>query len=431
MEHLIAILAALAALVCSIHAILRRRDPKAALWWVGVSWVFPLMGPILYWFFGINRLERKATRLRQTSKTDPFSLVKGNQVTPYLNKDQACSEMLDAIRAARHSIGLATYIFTNDVVGQRFIEALIEAAKKGVQIRVLIDDVGSGFSWKNIDQELHHHRIPVAYFLPTLVPWRWSYLNLRNHRKILTVDGRIGFTGSMNIQSTEICQDTHFRLEGPIVAQMQHVFRADWYFTTGEILKGSAWFPALKEKGTVLARGTADGPDENFEKCRWIILGAIARAKKSVRIITPYFIPDLSLITTLNLAAMSGVQVDLVLPVASDLKVVQWASQAWLWQILERGCRVWKSPPPFDHGKLMIVDGNWVLFGSTNMDQRSLRLNFEFNVECFDKNLARSLERHIDDKINVSHRVTLEEVDRRRFSIKLRDGLARLFSPLL
>src|SRR5262249_52682048 len=159
----------------------------------------------------------------------------------------------------------------------------------------------------------------------------------------------------------------------------------DWAFTTGEVLRGERWFPRLEPAGEALARGIADGPDEDFERLRLTLLGAITCARSSVAIVTPYFLPDAALITTLNVAAMRGVEVDILVPAEGNLRVVQWAATAQLWQVLQRGCRVWLTPPPFDHTKLTVVDGTWVLLGSSNWDPRSLRLNFEFAPGCYDR----------------------------------------------
>lgn len=459
----------LSSALASGHAIIRRRDPRAALWWTAASWFFPFVGPLLYYFLGINRIERKVLRLRSRTKPsapavsgngeDPRTsslghlsslahlvkgvvrkpLTNGNKVTPLINGDAAYPAMLQAIDEATSSVGLSTYIFENDRVGQLFIAALARAAKRNVAVRVLIDDVGAGFSWRSVDRSLSRNNVKVAYFHPTLVPWRMAYINLRNHRKILTVDGRIGFTGGINIADGHMislkpaspCEDLHFRLEGPVVSHLQDTFRSDWYFATGENLDGDFWFPQLKKAGATVARGIQGGPAENFEKCRWTILGALSHAEKSIRIATPYLIPDLGLITALNLAAMSGVRVDIVLPEKNDLALVHWASQAMLWQVLERGCRVWRTPPPFNHSKLMSVDGLWSLFGSSNWDTRSLRLNFEFDVECYDKGLAGQLESLLDERIAKAREITLSEVDSRSIPIKLRDGIARLFAPHL
>jgi cardiolipin synthase len=216
-----------------------------------------------------------------------------------------------------------------------------------------------------------------------------------------------------------------------VVTHLQEVFAEDWSFTTGEHLQGEKWFPLLEPRGPAIARGIADGPDENFEKLRWTILAAVTAAKKSVRIATPYFLPESTIIATLNLAAMRGVAVDILLPAHGNLRFVQWASRAQWWQVLKGGCRVWLSPPPFDHSKLLLVDDCWVLAGSTNWDPRSLRLNFEFNVECYDAALARGLGEWFEEQLRHSHQTTLAEMDGRPLPEKLRDGFARLFTPYL
>jgi cardiolipin synthase len=181
----------------------------------------------------------------------------------------------------------------------------------------------------------------------------------------------------------------------------------------------------------VVARGISDGPDEDLDKLRWTLLAALAAARDSIHIATPYFLPDPALISALNVAAMRGVEVDILLPSRSNLPMVQWASQALWWQLLERGCRLWLSPPPFDHSKILVVDGCWVLAGSANWDARSLRLNFEFNLECYDAELARRVEAVFDAKLKKARALSLEEVDGRGLVVRLRDGAARLLTPFL
>jgi cardiolipin synthase len=226
-------------------------------------------------------------------------------------------------------------------------------------------------------------------------------------------------------------QDLHFRVTGPVVTELQEAFANDWAFTTEEILTEALWFPEIKETGDVIARVVTDGPDADFENARWTLLAALAEAQTSVKILTPYFLPDNTLVTALNLAALRGVRVDIILPAKNNLPPVHWASRAMWWQVLERGCHLWLTPPPFDHSKLMIVDGHWVLLGSANWDARSLRLNFEMNVECYSRAFAQEMEKIIAQKISAAHEVTLAEVDARAMPKKLRDALARLFSPYL
>ena len=349
--------------------------------------------------------------------------------------------MLAAIESAQRSISLVSYIFDNDASGKQFADALGRAAKRGVAVRVLVDAAGARYSWPPITHRLNRAGVRCAKFLPAslLTPWRVATINLRNHRKILVVDGQSAFTGGMNIRSGNVLaghprspvQDLHFRIEGPVVAQLQEAFVNDWAFTTGETVDGEAWFPRLRGDGSVTARVITDGPDADLEKARWTLLAALAEAQTSAQILTPYFLPDSALVTALNLAALRGVRVDILLPSKNNLFFVQWASRAMWWQLLQRGCHVWLTLPPFDHSKLMVVDGHWVLLGSANWDARSLRLNFELNVECYGRELARDLATVIQEKLHGAHEVTLAEVDARTIPGRLRDATARLLSPLL
>jgi cardiolipin synthase len=304
---------------------------------------------------------------------------------------------------------------------------------------VLIDATGSHYSWPPITRSLRREKVRYARFLPTFPVWQLVSQNLRNHRKILVVDGRTGFTGGLNLRvghwlskrPRSPVQDLHFRIEGPVVAQLQETFADDWLFTTNESLRGEKWFPRLEAAGPVIARGITDGPDEDLDKLRWSILAAIAAARESIRIATPYFLPEPSLISALNVAAMRGVAVDILLPGRNNLPFVHWASRAHWWQLLEHGCRIWLTPPPFDHSKLFLVDDCWSLLGSANLDPRSLRLNFEFNVECYDAELAARLTALFETKRCQSRQTTLEEVDSRSIPVRLRDGVARLLTPYL
>jgi cardiolipin synthase len=264
-------------------------------------------------------------------------------------------------------------------------------------------------------------------------------VNLRNHRKILVVDGKIGFTGGFNIKreywnpesEAPAFRDLHFRLSGPVVAHLCEVFADDWQFTTREALRGEKWFPTLPLCDGMLARGVEAGPDENFERLRWVIVGALNAARRSVRVITPYFLPDAGIVSALNAAALRGVEVDILLPEHSNLAYLHWATFGQIWQVLERGCRVWLSSGQFDHSKLMIVDEEWTLLGSANWDARSLRLNFEFNVECYSAEFGFQLTQMVRARLSESRLLSLEEVDSRPLPIKLRDGITRLFAPYL
>ena len=465
----------LLSLVAAWHAVLYKRDSRSAIAWVGFIWLVPLVGSVLYFVFGVNRLRRQAIVLRRNleryrvhEKQPECSpdelhrhlpghtahlgmlvrvvggvvnrpLLPGNRLEPLINGDEAYPAMLEAIQQARHTISFCTYIFDRDEVGVAFARALGEATRRGVEVRVLIDATGTRYSWPTILHTLRQEGVRHARFLPSFALWHLTSMNLRTHRKIMVADGRVGFTGGMNIRvghrlqppPRNPVQDIHFRVRGPVVTQLQEVFADDWMFTTRESLRGDAWFPKPETAGQVLARGVPDGPDEDFEKLRWTLLGALSIARYSIRIVTPYFLPDPSLVSALNLAVMRGVQVDIILPAKNNLPFVGWASRAMWWQVIKHGCRIWLTPPPFDHSKLTIVDDCWVLLGSANWDPRSLRLNFEYNLECYDLALARQLEELVETKRKAAHLVTLQEMDARPLPVRLRDGVARLLTPYL
>jgi cardiolipin synthase len=352
--------------------------------------------------------------------------------------------MLAAIDEATESVAVASYIFDNDPTGRIFADALARAAARGVAVRVLIDGIGSSYTFPSIVGRLTREGVRVERFLPAAVPIYFPYSNLRNHRKITVIDGRIGFTGGLNIRDgcwlsrnpRHPVRDMHFQLRGPVVAQLLEVFVEDWAFACGEQLTGTAWDQELNAAAAppeaMLARGIRFGPDDpDIGRIKLVIVGALAAAQESVRIMTPYFLPDDAVCQALDVAAMRGVNVEIVLPEENNLALVSWASTAMLWQVLGRGCTVWMSPSPFDHSKLMVVDRAWAMVGSGNWDERSMRLNFEFNVEVHDRGFASRLDDLIAERIAVSRRKTLEEVDSRSLPIRLRDGVARLFSPYL
>jgi cardiolipin synthase len=458
----------------TIHAVLWKRDSRAVIGWVGLAWLAPFIGVLAYLCLGINRIERKAVSLKlhescqsdqqpelnseERQQLETYSrehpnleglasvgrnltgqpVVPGNKVEPLIDGDQAYPAMLEAIAGAKRSVALLSYIFDSDRAGDAFLDALVAAQQRNVQVRVLIDDVGSKYSRPNMVRRLKEVGLTTASFLPTRTPFP-IYANLRNHRKILIVDGRIGFTGGTNIREghwlavkpKHPVQCLHFRLNGPVVSQMQKVFATDWTFATGETVAGDDWFAPASRVGSVWARGIEHGPDEHFEKIADVIAAGLASARQQVRILSPYFLPNASLTQALAVTAMRGVNVEIYIPSANNIAIVQWATTAQLWELLEKGCRVYYTTPPFDHTKLMIVDGIWTLLGSTNWDPRSLRLNFEFNVECYDENLAQSLNDIVDKKAESAHEVTLDEVNDRSFPVRLRDGLARLLTPYL
>ena len=455
-----------AALFASGHALIYKREPRSAALWVVFIWLLPAAGPVLYVLLGVNRVGRRAARLRRAmvrhraapelgscspdghlvplarlvGQVVDRPLLPGNAVEALVDGSRAYPAMLEAIDAAGVSVGLASYIFDADGIGAEFVAALARAARRGVAVRVLIDDVDVRFSFSSALKPLRRADVPVGIFNPPLVPARLHALNLRNHRKILLVDGELGFTGGLNIDQhywrperpAEAFRDLHFRLRGPVVTQLAEVFANDWQFATGEALRGRAWFSSgSRNLGPTAARAIEAGPDESFERLRWAMIGGLNAAQRSVRVLTPYFVPDATLISALSAAALRGVEVDIVLPGKSNQPYVQWAAFGQLWQVLERGCRVWLGSGAFDHSKLLVVDGAWTLLGSANWDARSLRLNFELDVECYCTDLGARMDALIEAKRAAARLVTLAEIDARPLPVKLRDGVARLFAPYL
>jgi cardiolipin synthase len=469
------LLTVLLALAASSHVLLNKSDTRSATAWVGLIWLVPIVGSILYIFLGINRIKRRA-KVLMSSATDygvpldeaPRSpadldrelgsgrarlielarvvghvtgrpLLVGNQVDRLVDGDEAYPAMVDAIRGAKGSIALVSYIFEAEGIGAVLVDELAEARERGVEVRVLIDDVGVRYTRPRIDRVLRNRGVPVDKFLPALLPRSVTHFNLRNHCKILVVDGRLGFTGGMNIRQDSLLasnpayptKDLHFRVLGPVVAQLQEAFARDWAFTTGERLAGHLWFPELAPQGETLARGITDGPDQDIDKLHWVFLAALGAARRSIRIVTPYFLPDRVLTKALHLAAQRGVEVDIIVPEVGNLPVVRWAMWGNYRQVLHEGVRFWLTPPPFDHSKAFVVDGYWSSIGSANWDPRSLRLNFEFNLECYDEQLGASLEEHVRHRLRDARLLTIEELDGRSLFHKVRDGTARLMKPYL
>lgn len=458
-----------------MHVMLRKNDPRAAGYWVALIALVPLVGAALYWLLGINIIRRSGRRYRAVvtrgsldaptsvphmlpewedevqsmpgfvsslSKLSRLELVGGNSVETLRNGDEAMPAMIQAIHQARHTIALITYIFESQGVGARMIDALEAAMKRGVEVCVIVDAAGVRYSKPSIIRVLRQRGIAVRRFTTPGFLRRLQTANLRNHRKLLIVDGRIGFTGGMNIREGNMLsqnppypvQDTHFRVCGPVVSQMQRVFVEDWQFCTGTWLSGPGWFPETQDlPGDVCAAGLPDGPDDDNQTISLAIASALAEAKKDVCIVTPYFLPPEPVFSALISCALRGVKVRVIVPssTANNVPFVHWASRTVYPPMLRHGVRIFESMPPFDHSKLFTIDGIVSIIGSTNLDPRSLKLNFEFNLACFDDHLAEHLNEEFDRKLKASREVTLEVLSQQTLAQRLRNGFARLFIPLL
>ncbi|MFH1491707.1 MAG: phospholipase D-like domain-containing protein, partial [Pseudomonadota bacterium] len=365
-------------------------------------------------------------------------LVDGNHIDILHNGEQAYPAMLDAVESARKFLFMSTYIFETNRSGRRFIEALSRAARRGVDVRVLIDGVGEFYAIPRAGTLLKKRGVRVARFLPPRLFPPAVHINLRNHRKLLVSDGRTGFIGGMNIGDRHLAADSsnpsrvvdiHFQLTGPVVAQIEEVFMADWGFATGQYGPPRS-APDMAGDGAI-CRTITEGPNEDLNKLLSILTGAIATALRKISIMTPYFLPSREMVSALQTAALRGVEVSVILPAKNNLPFVHWATRKMLWEFLERGVRIYYQPPPFVHSKLFIVDDRYALIGSANMDPRSLRLNFELAVEVYDAVFSEALAAHFESSRRRSREISLEEVDGRPTLVRARDALAWLFSPYL
>ncbi len=449
------------AVAVTVHVLLRKDEVASAVGWIGLAWFAPITGGLTYFVFGVNRVQRRARRLRPQDARRPAPAgpgggddhldplkrgvgqitarpsLPGNAVQIYNNGDEAYPPMLAAIAAAQRSVGLSSYIFRDDAWGGRFIAALADAQGRGVAVRVLIDGIGGGWARSPAYRHLRRRGVPSARFLHSPLPWRMPFLNLRSHKKILVVDGRLGFTGGMNIADDNVMatrprapvQDTHFRIEGPAICQLVEAFSQDWAFATDEDLDGDAWFPEVASVGPAPARAIDSGPDEDLEKVEFAVLQAISCAQESIGVMTPYLLPDERLVSALALAAMRGVAVDIVIPEKSDHWFIDWAARANTGPLLKNGVRVWLCPPPFRHSKAMVVDGEWCLIGSSNWDMRSFRLNFELCMEFYDRDMAAELSALM--RRCRGGALTQAQLDRRSMPARLRDAAVRLLLPYL
>ncbi len=449
-----------AAVAASGHALLYKRRPQSAFGWIALCFTLPLAGAALYYFFGINRVKTRARKLltRHPVEVCPteyvgappagleplgrlghaithLPLTTGNEVDLLHNGDQTFPAMLAAIRAAKQRVFLSTYIFDTGPIGREFVAALADAAARGVDVRVLIDGIGELYSLPRAGTLLQQRGIRVARFLPPRVWPPLFSVNLRNHRKILAVDGWIGFTGGTNIRESGMgtddhrLVDLHARVAGPVVAQIEAVFLRDWHFVTGESVTAA---PAhAKLPGRAECRAIADGPERSYDRLTELLVGAVGSARRRVAIMTPYFLPPRELIAPIQAAALEGVDVAVILPARNNLPYVHRATRHMLWELLQRGVRIYYQPGPFVHSKLFYVDEDYAQIGSANLDPRSLRLNFEMNVEIYDPAFVAKLSAHFEEVRARSLRITVQHVDGRALRTKLLDGAAWLFSPYL
>lgn len=447
-----------------LHALMNSRDPRAAWGWISACWLAPLLGPALYLLFGIHRVPRAGRRARAGAKARPHSavpaapepltlevaelvrigdattgraLTAGNAVDILHNGDEAYPAMLHAIESARHVVLLSTYLFRGDATGRAFATTLGRARQRGVEVRVLIDAVGDLYYWPRGSRLLRAEGVEARRFQLGRGALPLPHLNLRNHRKLLVVDDELAFVGGLNIGdhhwlggATRPAIDMHFRIQGPAVAALREVFAEDWQLSGGPPLLPAPATSSLPPRGTLHCRAIADGPLEEPSLLELILLGALANAHTRVSIMTPYFVPMSTLSRALEAAALRGVEVSLLLPERSNLPWVDWATRRWIESLIERGVKVYLQDA-FVHSKLLVIDDYYVQVGSANLDARSLRLNFELNVEVYGAPLATRLQQHFDRQRQASRPLTLADLRATGTLPRVRDALCWLFSAYL
>jgi len=477
--YILAFLSVVLGFSAAIHATMTKKEVRTAIGWVGIIMLTPILGAVIYGILGINRIRCKTINL-QRRDTGDFSpsypihyavsaaIIKekfgcrgasmkhlgdqvsrcnqtsGNRIEILRGGDEVYAAMLRSIREAKYSILLETYIFDHDVIGGKFVKALADAVRRGVVVRVLIDAVGAQHSFPSIVHILKKNDVPVGLFNGNIIiGLRLPYANLRTHRKILIIDGKCAFTGGMNIRagfSSKICGkdafwDTHFRVEGPAVADLFHAAAEDWRFSSDEKLDGKIWSifaPVLRPSEGMNTRVVLSGPyDRSMEANRHMLVGAFSIAERSILIKTPYLLPDRELVSALVTAAWRGVKVDIAVPDSNNLKLVDRAMRAQFDQLLPYNCRIWRVRGPFDHSKLISIDDYWAYVGSSNMDPRSLRLNFEIDLEIMDRKFSKAIADEIHKTIADANEVKLADLKERPFINRLLDRVIWLGSPYL
>jgi cardiolipin synthase len=439
------------AVFATLSIILHKRQPHSAMLWIILVWTLPFLGFLIYWNFGSTRvLTRKR---RQPLLIQPMRA--GNRVDLLEDGANAYPAMLESVAKARHSVDLITYIFDMDSVGLLFVEALSAASARGVRVRVLVDGIGAWAPGYRLKKQLGAAGVEFATFWRKDRIFHQPVINLRNHRKLLVVDEKVAYSGGLNISERHhkgplaghplrrfrpikgVQRDLHFRFRGPVVADMQGCFDQDWSQAKllvarparrpGSLTQGPRPPSAGRDKSRVLI----SGPDENYERIYEQLLCGLRLAKKSVDLCTPYFIPDEVLLSSLRVLGLSGVRVRLFLPRKNDHFYMSWASRACYWDLLEAGVEIWEIQGSFVHSKAVVVDGQWCLVGSCNLDPRSFRLNFELNVEVASRRLALQIRRALEHYLISSRKVELDHLRREPYLARLRDHVAKLFSPIL
>ncbi|MDX1496417.1 MAG: cardiolipin synthase [Salinisphaeraceae bacterium] len=451
------------------HVLLHKRMPQATFGWLVLIVFAPVIGAVTYCVFGVNRIYRRAQRLGRgqvrdqaaltdisdeaalesldpkwlkiaeaAGKLSDLPLTQGNAIEHFHTGDELFPAMLCAIDEAQDSIYLSSYTFDLAGIGKQFVESLARAKKRGVDVRVLVDSIGDRvISHAGVIDKLQSMGIDALHFLPPSVWPPMIHLNLRNHRKILIVDKQQAFTGGINITQKNCSQngnepsnDDHFRFTGPVVTQLLAVFAEDWAFAAST--NNDISLPEdLPSTGQVPCRVIPDGPDHPKAQILMLMTAAVGQASQQVTIFSPYFLPIQPLTGAMCASALRGVKVRVLIPKQSNYAMVDWACRHYLPDLLHAGVEIYAIDGPLMHSKLFVVDEEYAMVGSTNIDPRSLQLNFELMVEVYDHGFAKQMQEHAEKQFAQSERITLQSLAELSMPIRLRNALAGLAQPYL
>lgn len=468
---------ALLAVVTICFIIHDKRDPVKALAWITVIALLPFAGMILYVVFGRNHRKEKMFNRKELKDIEQLEVICQQQLEQFANHDltltpslnehrdimtlllnnnkailtvknrikvlnngkQTFPAIMEALKSAKSSIHLEYYIFENDRIGKRIARILMDKARSGVEVRLIYDDVGSwGLSPKFIYQ-MRRAGVDVRCFMPVVFPWLTSKVNYRNHRKIVVVDGLVAFTGGVNIAERYLrgtrfgpWRDTHLMIEGDAVKMLQMVFVTDWFFVSKKQLSSDRkYFPPSSIEEETPVQIASSGPDSDWASIMQAFFAAITKARKYIYISSPYFLPNQAILTALKVAALSGIDVKVMIPSRSDSKIVYWATRSYIGELIEAGIKVYLFKKGFNHSKLIMIDGVFSSVGSANMDIRSFEDNFEVSAIIYDPKITQELEQTFLRDLGRSIEATPQWWDSRSNLHGVYESLSRLLSPLL
>lgn len=458
--------------------LLENRDPGKTIAWLCILFFLPILGSIIYWLFGRktqgrlfrnkhipeNQLakmvhrqqsgfqpetsealvlqqrtesEQKMVRLLLNSGFAPLTIY--NKIEILLNGGEKFRELFNALESANHHIHLSYYIFKDDEIGADVLKILTRKAAAGVEVRVLLDGMGCLPIAGGFVRSMRQAGIQVEWFFPIRFPFLTSKLNMRYHRKIVVVDGQVGFIGGLNIGDEYLSRDaklgfwrdTHLKLEGEAVHTLQTIFLNDWFFVTNQVIQGTPYYPRIYIQQTLPVQIGASGPDSNWAAILQGFFWAIAMAQNSVDIETPYFIPDESLIMALKTAALSGIDVRLIVQGIPEHKVTYWAMRSYFEELLQAGVKIFQYMKGIHHAKTLVIDNYFAAVGSANLDSRSFYLDFEICAFVYDQALVERLRSDFEQDLNDSNELDFKTYQARSSWERLKESSARLFSPVL